>query len=558
VGHPVGTDAAGRTTEMTLPGGVPQKFTWDAAGRLAQVTSPGPDGYDQQTQYAYDYRNWRTSVFTSYVSPPPPPPPATPPAHTAPPPPSRTKRFVWGASDVQAETLSDTSTWANYASVNGLVMFAGPQRIAHDALGSAVGRTVSGVLQPSTLDAWGNYTSGAPQFGDVSLGYAGQHWDPDAGLSYAQQRWYLPQLGRFLSEDPIGAASSRLQSGRELDGFGYAAANPTRWVDPTGLVHVGRGGELAYDTDDTELQRLIGERNARVDLNAPIWIAWDAYQGAKRHGDMKGAQRAYTALLNQIDTEDIGNGVVLPVFETVAGAFSGVTEFKLLQYLAVTYGSFTGGFHVGEAIQGKTVDVSLQTGDVHVRELKGSDRAWHAARATGEIVASLGGAKLMTPEAPMPARSLPARSSADYAASVGDYDLPAVAVDEPAPPEVQGRPTWRQSEQDVGDMVRIRLRRPSLVPEWPARLFWYGGQHTTRSVQQSVQIVRRRQELQCPDRQRTEQLGKKRGGTGESQSSPSSCWDATRSDSRYSWPVGRADATQCRYTAYRIAIWWPD
>ncbi|HUC06770.1 MAG TPA: hypothetical protein VMR96_01660, partial [Solirubrobacterales bacterium] len=48
-------------------------------------------------------------------------------------------------------------------------------------------------------------------------------------LSYAQQRWMIPQLGRFASEDPVGVTAGRMLAVRELSGFGYVGGNPLRW-----------------------------------------------------------------------------------------------------------------------------------------------------------------------------------------------------------------------------------------------------------------------------------------------------------------------------------------
>jgi RHS repeat-associated protein len=50
-------------------------------------------------------------------------------------------------------------------------------------------------------------------------------------LSYAQQRWYDPRIGRFLSEDPVpGDPVSPVT----LHAFGYANGNPLTFTDPTG------------------------------------------------------------------------------------------------------------------------------------------------------------------------------------------------------------------------------------------------------------------------------------------------------------------------------------
>jgi RHS repeat-associated protein len=115
-----------------------------------------------------------------------------------------------------------------------MVLGVGTERILHDGLGSAVGRVdgLSGASSFYRYDAWGGLLDGTvPTRGDPSLAYAGQHWDSDAGLSYAQQRWYDPGVGRFLSEDPLFGDVANPNS---LMAWGYANGNPLRWTDPTG------------------------------------------------------------------------------------------------------------------------------------------------------------------------------------------------------------------------------------------------------------------------------------------------------------------------------------
>jgi RHS repeat-associated protein len=66
------------------------------------------------------------------------------------------------------------------------------------------------------------------------------------GLSYAQQRWYEPTTGRFLSEDPIGA-EAYLMTPTELGPWLYARGNPLQFRDPIGL---GTFCEDRYGTSD--------------------------------------------------------------------------------------------------------------------------------------------------------------------------------------------------------------------------------------------------------------------------------------------------------------------
>jgi RHS repeat-associated protein len=55
--------------------------------------------------------------------------------------------------------------------------------------------------------------------------------DQATGLTYMQQRYYDPQVGRFLSVDPMPMNPN---NGSNFNRFGYAAENPYRFVDPDG------------------------------------------------------------------------------------------------------------------------------------------------------------------------------------------------------------------------------------------------------------------------------------------------------------------------------------
>jgi RHS repeat-associated protein len=52
-------------------------------------------------------------------------------------------------------------------------------------------------------------------------------WDTDANLYYYRNRWYDPQEGRFISEDPIG-----LKGG--INPYAYVENNSLKFIDPMG------------------------------------------------------------------------------------------------------------------------------------------------------------------------------------------------------------------------------------------------------------------------------------------------------------------------------------
>ncbi|MDR2640648.1 MAG: RHS repeat-associated core domain-containing protein [Candidatus Peribacteria bacterium] len=48
------------------------------------------------------------------------------------------------------------------------------------------------------------------------------------GLYYFNARYYSPELGRFVSRDPIGIVD-------DINLYVYVGNNPLKWVDPWGL-----------------------------------------------------------------------------------------------------------------------------------------------------------------------------------------------------------------------------------------------------------------------------------------------------------------------------------
>jgi len=60
------------------------------------------------------------------------------------------------------------------------------------------------------------------------LRFQGQYFDEETGLHYNRFRYYDPDCGRFISQDPIG-----LYGGNNL--YQYAP-NPVDWIDPEGLA----------------------------------------------------------------------------------------------------------------------------------------------------------------------------------------------------------------------------------------------------------------------------------------------------------------------------------
>lgn len=63
------------------------------------------------------------------------------------------------------------------------------------------------------------------------VGYTGHMEDKELGLTYMQQRYYDPVIGRFYSNDPIGFRDTH-----SFNRYAYANNNPYKYVDPTGMA----------------------------------------------------------------------------------------------------------------------------------------------------------------------------------------------------------------------------------------------------------------------------------------------------------------------------------
>ena len=94
---------------------------------------------------------------------------------------------------------------------------------AHNAKGEAV--------WTAEYEAWGRIRNETVSDGlkaNIPFRFQGQYYDEESGLHYNRFRYYDPEIGRFVSQDPIG-----LRGGMNL--FEYAP-NPVGWTDPFGLL----------------------------------------------------------------------------------------------------------------------------------------------------------------------------------------------------------------------------------------------------------------------------------------------------------------------------------
>ena len=205
-------DYENRLTSATLPGtGGTVYFTYDPFGRRVQKISPTAG----TTIYTYDGAN-EVSQLTATGG--------------------LQVRFTQGLGiDEPLVELRPTRTVFTEA----------------DGVGTVTSHTNpnGNLVDTFTFDSFGWVDAGFDPATDWYL-YTGREIDTETALYYYRARYYDPQAGRFLSEDPAGLAGG-------INRYAYVHGNALRYVDPFGL--------LDYDTTV-----IFGSVHIHVDDSLPL------------------------------------------------------------------------------------------------------------------------------------------------------------------------------------------------------------------------------------------------------------------------------------------------
>jgi RHS repeat-associated protein len=124
-----------------------------------------------------------------------------------------------------------------------------------DGLGSTVNLCdASGsVLVTYAYDAFGAIRSQTGSSANYWQ-FTGEQRDEESGFDYLRARYYDPEVGRFLGQDPAGG------------GYAYSLNNPANLTDPTGMVPAGTcltfssESHLWVGCSDVDTQGLTGDR----------------------------------------------------------------------------------------------------------------------------------------------------------------------------------------------------------------------------------------------------------------------------------------------------------
>ncbi len=214
-------DAWGNLIEKRSGMGTLQTFGYDCENRLVRAETLVNGKLESTGAYRYDSlgrRVGKQSVVNGVTE---------------------QKRFLWqGLRMLREERPGQSSLYVyepgSYAPLARVDQAEGEEQQLYyfhtDQIGTPLEMTDAdgSIVWQATYKAWGAVERLAVNEVEQNLRFQGQYFDDETGLHYNTFRYYDPEVGRFVTQDPIG-----LSGGTNL--YHYAA-NPYGWIDPWGWM----------------------------------------------------------------------------------------------------------------------------------------------------------------------------------------------------------------------------------------------------------------------------------------------------------------------------------
>jgi RHS repeat-associated protein len=197
-------------TLTSVAGSNTTTYAWDYENRLTSLTLPGSGG---TVSFKYDPFGRRIYKSSS----------------------SGTSVFAYDGDNVVEETNASGTAVARYSQGLNIdeplaMLRSSATSFYHaDGLGTvtSLSNTSGSTAQTYTFDSFGNQTGSSGSLTN-SFRYTAREFDAETSLYYYRARYYDPQSGRFVSEDP-----RRFRGG--INFYAYVSNRPPTKVDPLGL-----------------------------------------------------------------------------------------------------------------------------------------------------------------------------------------------------------------------------------------------------------------------------------------------------------------------------------
>ncbi|MEB6587829.1 RHS domain-containing protein [Pseudomonas asiatica] len=198
-----------------------QHFTYDCENRLVRAETYVSGKLESTGQYRYDSLGRRVAKQAEINGE------------------VEHKRFLWqGLRMLREETPGQSILYlyepGSYAPLARVDQTEGEEQKLYyfhtDQIGTPLELTDSDgtIVWQATYRSWGTVEHLAVSEVEQNLRFQGQYFDGETGLHYNTFRFYESEVGRFITQDPIG-----LEGGFNL--YLYAPS-PILWLDPMGLA----------------------------------------------------------------------------------------------------------------------------------------------------------------------------------------------------------------------------------------------------------------------------------------------------------------------------------
>lgn len=170
---------------------------------------------------------------------------------------------------------------------------------------SSITDTEGNLLTNYQYDAYGNIISDILENDTNPFAYCGEYLDKETGLIYLRNRYYDPEVGRFITQDPIKDG---------LNWYSYCGGNPVIFVDPWGLKWIplretveNAGGTVTYK----------GEGSATVSVNGYDNLTFNSGDGYTIFAD---DEKMY------VDDLHLYNVIYAPTVEKARAYYDAITD----------------------------------------------------------------------------------------------------------------------------------------------------------------------------------------------------------------------------------------
>ena len=173
------------------------------------------------------------------------------------------------------------------------------------------------------LDSYGRVRKHSGNLCDCPWRYQGQFEDEETGLYYNRFRYYDPNVGSYLSQDPIGLA------GNNPTLYSYVS-DPNNWVDVLGLHEILADSDLVARAGTCDAVRFETGSGVTIDSSGKLGgVSTQAAPGASKEilaqpykqnqvgyatvGDIEAAGGTITldGVLNSVDGKNVMNHATL-------------------------------------------------------------------------------------------------------------------------------------------------------------------------------------------------------------------------------------------------------